>query len=142
MDMKYDAMISVNKAESEQKINTAKKAIMEMLECREKITVIGLVHRTGLSKGFFYKNPQIRAEMDAAIRKQGRVEIPKRGCTEEIQVDTVVILHNELEKMRLRSEKLSAENQHLIEENGKLQKEVESLKNRVNQKELSLLKKI
>lgn len=51
--MKYDKMIAVNKAESEQKIKRAIQAIEDMSARGVQISVTELVRWTGLSRGFF-----------------------------------------------------------------------------------------
>ena len=56
MTMKYDKMIEITQAESQRKMEIAKKAISGMIDSMERITVAELVKRTGLSRGFFYKN--------------------------------------------------------------------------------------
>ena len=61
---KYDTMIACNKKTSEEKINRAVTEIRQMLAEEEKVTVPKLVKRTGLSRGFFYKNETVRKEMD------------------------------------------------------------------------------
>ena len=58
MTMKYDKMIEITQAESQRKMEIAKKAISGMIDSMERITVAELVKRTGLSRGFFYKNQQ------------------------------------------------------------------------------------
>lgn len=57
---KYDMMIACNRKTSEEKINRAVTEIRQMLTDREKVTVPKLVKRTGLSRGFFYKNETVR----------------------------------------------------------------------------------
>ncbi len=59
MIMKYDKMIEITQAESQRKMEVAKKAISGMLDNMERITVAELVKRTGLSRGFFYKNQMV-----------------------------------------------------------------------------------
>lgn len=56
---KYDTMIACNRKMSEEKINRAVTEIRQMLTDREKVSVPKLVKRTGLSRGFFYKNENI-----------------------------------------------------------------------------------
>lgn len=51
--MKYDKMIAVNKAESEQKIKKAIQAMEDMSARGIQISVTELVRWTGLSRGFF-----------------------------------------------------------------------------------------
>lgn len=70
MIMKYDKMIEITQAESQRKMEIAKKAISGMLDNMERITVAELVKRTGLSRGFFYKNQMVRRELDDAIHRQ------------------------------------------------------------------------
>ena len=62
---KYDTMIACNRKTSEEKINRAVTEIRQMLTDREKVSVPKLVKRTGLSRGFFYKN-------ETVIRAAGR----------------------------------------------------------------------
>lgn len=134
--MKYDTMLAKNKVESEQKIRTAKATIHEMLEQGEEITVANLVNKTGLSRGFFYKNPIVRQELETSIYKQ-RVaygkpcKVASRDVTEE-----------ELLKKNSRIEELETQNEELSAMNQKLLHEIEELKKKVNKKELSLLKKL
>ncbi|MEZ3469430.1 MAG: hypothetical protein K1W40_13780, partial [Schaedlerella sp.] len=54
---KYDNMIEKNRKVSEEKIARAKSAIREMIEEEEKVTIPKLMKKTGLPRGFFYKNP-------------------------------------------------------------------------------------
>lgn len=67
---KYDSMIACNKKASEEKVNRAVTEIRQMLTEREKVTVPKLTKRTGLSRGFFYKNETVRKEMDRALEQQ------------------------------------------------------------------------
>ena len=67
---KYDTMIACNKKTSEEKINRAVTEIRQMLAEEEKVTVPKLVKRTGLSRGFFYKNETVRKEMDRELERQ------------------------------------------------------------------------
>lgn len=130
--MKYDAMIAINKAESEKKIYIAKKSIKTMLDNGERIAVAELVQNTGLSRGFFYKNPEVREEMEQAIKKQGTV--PKRKYMSKETGETV--------SPQLEITELKTCNERLVKENQKLQKEMEVLKNKIARREISILKKI
>lgn len=64
---KYDTMVTVNWQRSEEKIAQARKAIWELQMEQERIIVPKLMKMTGLSRGFFYKNPTVRKEMDDAV---------------------------------------------------------------------------
>ena len=48
---KYDRMIEENRKKSKEKIDIAKRAIYELLEEKERITVPKLMRITGLSRG-------------------------------------------------------------------------------------------
>lgn len=67
---KYDRMVSLNRQISEAKMELARRTIFEMLDEGEKISVPKLIIKTGLSRGFFYKNPTIRRLVDEAMEKQ------------------------------------------------------------------------
>ena len=67
---KYDKMIELNREKSDEKIAAAKLAIRKMLEEGDRITIPQLMKMTGLSRGFFYKNPIVRAEINQALEQQ------------------------------------------------------------------------
>ena len=64
---KYDNMIERNRQVSEEKISRTKSAIREMIKEEEKVTIPKLMKKAGLSRGFFYKNPTVRKEIDWAL---------------------------------------------------------------------------
>ena len=78
--MKYDKMIAVNKAESEQKIKKAIRAIDDMGARGLPISVTELVRWTGLSRGFFYKNVQVRQKLEEAIKQPRRIDVQQPSC--------------------------------------------------------------
>ena len=49
MIMKYDKMVEITQAESQRKMEIAREAIEDMLSNMERVTVAGLVRKTGLS---------------------------------------------------------------------------------------------
>ena len=57
---KYDKMIEENQRKSKEKIELALQAIQDMQANKERISVPKLMKKTGLSRGFFYKNPTVR----------------------------------------------------------------------------------
>ena len=92
---KYDKMLELNKRKSEEKVERAVLTIRTMVLEREKVSVPALMQKTGLSRGFFYKNPIVRGEIDAAM---------------------------EMNLLRQQLQKLKSENENLIKENQKLKK--------------------
>lgn len=137
MDMKYDKMVAITQEESRQKIQLAQDTIAAMVTDREKITVAELVKRTGLSRGFFYKNQTIRAEMDAAVDQQKLM--PMRVKKKELSSEK---LNAELLQVKKKNEELETQNRDLKSHNEKLQQEVENLKRRLSRREISVLKKL
>ena len=125
---KYDKMLETNRKSSEEKINRARGTIQEMLLEQEKITIPVLMKKTGLSRGFFYKNPVIRKELDRAQEQQSGMVDPRRQIM-DLAMDKQI---NELKKQNHR---LKIENARLKEENEKLLKAL-------GKKNLSIVKKL
>lgn len=140
--MKYDKMIAVNKAESEQKIKKAIRAIDDMSARGMPISVTELVRWTGLSRGFFYKNPLIREELDNAIKNQGACYNPRQVIIDKAMNNTLMILKSEIRKVKAQNEELQLKNEELYEQNKCLNKKVENLKKQLGRKEIGLLKKL
>lgn len=134
--MKYDKMVAITRAESQKKMNIAKNTISDMLKNTERITVAELVKRTGLSRGFFYKNEFIRREMDDAIHRQ-EVIFKDRQLK-----NSVLDLKLELLRVKAENGKLSEQNQELIQKNEQLSQQVEKLRKQIGKKEISLLKRL
>lgn len=137
--MKYDKMVAITQAESQRKMNIAKNTISDMLKNMERITVAELVKRTGLSRGFFYKNELIRREMDDAIHRQEAIFKNRHPVAMDRKLENSVI---ELLKAKAENEKLAEQNQELKRKNELLQQELEKLNKRVSRKEISALKKL
>lgn len=120
-----------------------KNTISDMLKNMERITVAELVKRTGLSRGFFYKNELIRREMDDAIHRQEAIFKNRHPVAMDRKLENSVIeLKIELLKAKAENEKLAEQNQELKRKNELLQQELEKLNKRVSRKEISVLKKL
>lgn len=81
-------------------------------------TVPKLMKMTGLSRGFFYKNPTIRKEMDDAVQSQAGLIDPRRAI-----IDRAMEGHLELLEQQVRE--LQRENEKLKKRNAKLQRAVD-----------------
>ena len=66
---KYDKMIEENQRKSKEKIELALQAIQDMLANKERISVPKLMKKTGLSRGFFYKNLTVRDTLNQAVEQ-------------------------------------------------------------------------
>ena len=125
---KYDTMIACNRKMSEEKINRAVTEIRQMLTDREKVSVPKLVKRTGLSRGFFYKNATVRKERDRALEQQAGMIDPKRYIGD-------IVMKNRIELLEQQVRELKREKEQLEKENVRLQKAL-------NKKDLNLLKNL
>lgn len=136
MLMKYDKMVEITQAESRRKKEVAKKAISGMLDNMERITVAELVKRTGLSRGFFYKNQMVRCELDDAIHRQEAIFKNQHPVIMDKELeDTLVDLKLELLKAKTQNEELAKSNEQL-------RQQVEKLQKQLGRKEISLLKRL
>lgn len=123
---KYEKMIELNKERSDEKVSSAKTAIRKLLEDGERISVPQLMKMTGFSRGFFYKNPTVRAEIDRAVEQQAGTVDPRRSILDKA-------MDNRIELLQQQVAKLKQENETLKKENQKLQKAL-------NKKSLNILK--
>ena len=123
---KYDNMIERNRKVSEEKIARAKSAIRGMIEEEVKVTIPKLMEKTGLSRGFFYKNPEVRKEIDRALDLQAGMVDSKRKILD-------MVMENRIGMLEQTISKLKKENHELKQQNEKLQK-------LLNKKNLSILK--
>lgn len=125
---KYEKMVACNRKSSADKIELARKTIFEMLDEGEKITIPKLIAKTGLSRGFFYKNPIVRNTLDKALEQQVGMTDPRKNILDMAMDNEIIALH---EKIRT----LQKENSRLTAENEKLQKAL-------NKKNMSLLRSL
>ena len=125
---KYDKMLEENQRKSKEKICLAQQTIHDMVENKERITVPKLMKKTGLSRGFFYKNPTIRDLMNQAIEEQAGMIDPRRE-----------ILNMAMEKqIELLNQKIAA----LTRENSELKKKNEKLQKALKKQDLSFIKNL
>ncbi len=112
---KFDRMVQLNQAESREKIAKAIKAILEMEQAGEKLQICELTKRTGLSRGFFYKNLRVRNELDRVMEEQkGKVfQNPRQVILDAAMNKQIGFLHKQLEKKDKQIKELEAENEKL-----------------------------
>lgn len=125
---KYDKMIELNKKSSIEKIDKAKKAIYEMVQEEEKVTIPKLMKKTGLSRGFFYKNPAVRKEVDRAMEQQAGLVDKRRKIIDMAMENKILLLEQIVAKQK--------------RENAELKKQNEKLKSALNRKDLNVLKNL
>ena len=106
---KYDRMIALNKQASEEKIEKARRENVRMVDDGEKISVQKLMQRTGLSRGFFYKNPAVRKEIDRALEQQAGMVDPRREVMDMAMNSELAMLHKQVEELKAENERLRQE---------------------------------
>ena len=125
---KYDKMVALNAERSKEKIEKAKKTIWDMVDKEEKVTIPKLMQKTGLSRGFFYKDNVIRGELDRALECQVGMIDPRRS-----------IINHAMDQQILRLQKQIADQKQKIES---LEKENARLKRAIDQKSVNFLKNL
>lgn len=110
---KYDKMVACNRKASNEKIELARKTILEMMDDGEKVTVPKLMAKTGLSKGFFYKNPTVRNLFNQALEQQAGMIDPRRSILDMVMDSEITALHEQIRMLQRENEKLKAENEKL-----------------------------
>lgn len=110
---KYDKMIEMNRERSVEKIASAKAAIRKMAEDGEWVFVPMLMKMTGLSRGFFYKNPKVRSEIDQAMKQHAGITDPCRSILDKAMDGRIELLQQQVAKLKQENEQLQKENQKL-----------------------------
>ena len=125
---KYDKMVALNAERSKEKIEKAKKTIWDMVDKEGRVTIPKLMQKTGLSRGFSYKNNVIRGELDRVLECQVGMIDPRRS-----------IINHAMDQQILRLQKQIAEQKQKIES---LEKENARLKRAIDQKSVNFLKNL
>ena len=127
---KYDRMVATNKATSTAKIAKAKAEISKMVSENIQVTVGELVKRTGLSRGFFYKNEEVSRALENARDLQDG-----KALTRPQKVILDKAMDKQLQGLQQQIEKLKSENSSLSKKNQDLQKAL-------NKKDLNFIKNL
>lgn len=109
---KYDKMIEENQRKSKEKIELALQAIQDMLANKERISVPKLMKKTGLSRGFFYKNPTVRDTLNQAVEQQAGMIDPRREILN-------MAMEKQIELLNQKVAALSRENKELKQDSWK-----------------------
>lgn len=110
---KYDKMIALNKKASDEKIELARKTIFELMDEKEKVTVSKLMGKSGLSRGFFYKNPDVRKLVDHVMEQQAGMSHPKKAILDMAMNNEIAVLHKQLRTLQSEKDELQKENERL-----------------------------
>lgn len=110
---KYEKMLECNRKSSDEKIARARKAIFELMDEGEKVTVPRLMEKTGLSRGFFYKNSLVRQTLDKVMEQQGGMSHPRKNILDKAMNQEILSLQKQVKAMQEEMEKLRQENEKL-----------------------------
>ena len=115
--MNYDKMLARNRKANMEKALRAEQEIRRMIAHNEPVTVTELIKRTGLSKGFFYRNERVRRALESAREMQGWEPQPYR---QKAILDKA--MDRQIQVMQRQIKKLQDENSSLTKANENLQK--------------------
>ena len=105
----YDNMLLANRKLSEEKKILAIDTIRRMVKANEHVSIVELTKMTGLSRSFFYKNEQVKAELLKALKAQeGKVLASRRDKTlNEALKETVKMQKEEINRLRREKNQLT-----------------------------------
>ena len=106
-------MLELNKKKSEEKVTSAVNTIREMVVEKEKVSIPKLMKKTGLSRGFFYKNETVRKEMDRALEQQAGMIDPKRYIGDIVLKNRINVLEEQIRELKREKEQMEKENVRL-----------------------------
>ena len=97
----YDKMNEANWQESRRKIELAVEEIRRAASAGKDLSVSELSQNTGLSRGFFYKNEEVKSVLEEEREKidQGKLAQIKREVREKSMEKRVEIYQNEIKKL-------------------------------------------
>lgn len=109
---KYEEMVAVNRAVNKEKTRQALRAIQNLREEGEEITVRALQNRTGLSRGFFYKNERVREALEKAREESDHIpEVhPKQIILNRAMEKQLQMMEKQMQHLRQENEALKTEN--------------------------------
>lgn len=110
---RYEKMLECNRKASDEKIERARKAIFELMDEGERVTVPRLMEKTGLSRGFFYKNPSVRQTLDKVQEQQGGMSHPRKNILDMAMNNEILSLQKQVMAMQQEMESLRQENEKL-----------------------------
>lgn len=105
----YDNMLLSNKKLCEEKKILAIDTIRRMVKAGEHISIVELTKMTGLSRSFFYKNEQVKAELMKALKEQeGKILTSRRDKTlNDALKETVRMQKVEIDRLRREKSQLA-----------------------------------
>lgn len=118
------AMLEAQKKKSEEKLQTLKSVLTDMVANKEPITAPRICKLTGLSESYLYKNKEAKELVAQAKKNSKPVSVPKESDFD------IVLQYEELKRKLHESYFLQA--QLLTNENERLKEEIATLEMQVN----------
>lgn len=118
------AMLEAQKKKTEEKLQTLKTALADMVANKEPITAPRICKLTGLSESYLYKNKEAKELVAQAKKNSKPVSVPKES-------DFDIVLQYEEVKRKLH-ETYFLQAQLLTNENERLKEEIATLEMQVN----------
>lgn len=118
------AMLEAQKKKSEEKLQTLKSVLTDMVANKEPITAPRICKLTGLSESYLYKNKEAKELVAQAKKNSKPVSVPKES-------DFDIVLQYEEVKRKLH-ESYFLQAQLLTNENERLKEEIATLEMQVN----------
>lgn len=118
------AMLEAQKKKSEEKLQTLKSVLTDMVANKEPITVSRICKLTGLSESYLYKNKEAKELVTEAKKNSKPVSVPKESNFD------IVLQYEEVKRKLHESYFLQA--QLLTNENERLKEEITDLELQVN----------
>ena len=110
---RYEKMLECNRKASDEKVERARKAIFGLMDEGEKVTVPKLMEKTGLSRGFFYKNPLAPPTLDKVLEQQGGMSHPRKNILDMAMNNEILSLQKQIREMQQEMDDLRQENEKL-----------------------------
>ena len=109
---KYDKMNESNRQESRRKIELAVEEIRRAASAGKDLSASELSENTGLSRGFFYENEEVKSVLEEEREKidQGKLAQIKREVREKSMEKRVEIYQNDIKKLLEENKRLKREN--------------------------------
>ena len=128
--MNYDKMLARNRKANTEKALNAEQEIRRMVAHNEPVTVTELIKRTGLSKGFFYRNERVRRALENAREMQGWEPrpYPQKAILDKAMDRQIQVMQRQIKKLQ--------------DENSSLTKANENLQKALNKRNLNFIKNL
>ena len=128
--MNYDKMLARNRKANTEKALKAEQEIRRMVAHNEPVPVTELIKRTGLSKGFFYRNERVRRALENAREMQGwePQPYPQKAILDKAMDRQIQVMQRQIKKLQ--------------DENSSLTKVNENLQKALNKRNLNFIKNL